>query len=506
MTGSPVQALKTRLAEIHNLDMASTLLRWDERVYMPPGGAHARGEQRATLSKISHALLTSNEMAGLLEVAEREVGDTNGLSENISDEAALVRIARRNFDRAVRLPEALVLELARTRSLAYSQWLESRLDGNFAHFAPWLEKLLDLQRQAAQCYGYKERMYDALFDHYEPGMTSSSLDPIFEELKAAIIPLARELQSKLDTVSNDFLFRDYNLAHQREFIDAVVTDCGFDWSRGRQDTSVHPFCTNFSSSDVRITTRYSQNDLRSALFGSLHEMGHALYEQGTAPELDGTPLSGAVSLGVHESQSRLWENLVGRSRPFWSHYYPKLQQAFPDQLSDVTLEQFYRGINRLSTSLIRVAADEVTYDLHIILRYEMENELLEGSLSVADAPDAWNAKMESYLGVVPPTAKEGILQDIHWSAGAFGNFPTYTIGNILSVQLWEKAIEVSPQIPKEIAEGQFGSLLGWLRENVHRSGRKLEPQELIQHATGSPLNVKPYTDYLRRKFSEIYEI
>jgi carboxypeptidase Taq len=269
---------------------------------------------------------------------------------------------------------------------------------------------------------------------------------------------------------------------------------------------VHPFCTNFGRDDVRITTRYSRNDLQSALFGSMHEMGHALYEQGIDEALDGTLLGGGTSLGVHESQSRLWENLVGRNREFWSHYFPTLRETFPTQLADVDLEEFYRAMNRVNPSLIRVEADEVTYNLHIILRYEMENELLEERLSVADAPEAWNARMQEYLGITPPSNREGILQDVHWSIGAMGYFPTYSLGNILSVQLWERALQDEPSIPNEIANGRFSSLLGWLRENVHRHGRKFPPRVLVERATGRGLDVAPYAAYLKHKFGAIYNI
>jgi carboxypeptidase Taq len=502
MSDSPLQQLKVRLYDINNLDVTNSLLAWDDRVCMPRGGVKARAEQRTTLSKLSHAMLTSEETARLLEAAEQE----HGSAADDSDEAALLRVARRNFDKATKLPESLVLDIARTRSLAYADWTRAKADDNYAIQAPWLEKLLDLGREVAEAYGYEGEMYDAQLDQFEQGLTCAQIDPVFEELKAETIPLIRAVTERQHLVNYDFLHLDYDITKQKEFAESVLTDCGFDWTRGRQDVSLHPFCTSFSRNDVRITTRYSENKFNSALFGSLHEMGHALHGQGTPPEYEGTPLRGNASMSVSESQSRTWENLVGRSREFWQHYYPKLQAVFPDQLGNVSQEQFYRAINRSTPTLIRVEADEMTYNLHIILRYEMEKELLAGTLSVADAPESWNERMRSYLGIVPTTNREGILQDVHWSSWSFGYFPTYTLGNILSVQMWEKALQDIPQIPVEMAQGQFGSLLDWQRQNIHRHGKKYLPQDLVQRATGSPLTAKPYIKYLKKKFGEIYEV
>jgi carboxypeptidase Taq len=494
--------LKTRLGDIHNLEMAGAVLGWDQQTYMPPGGVVARADQLATLSKISHQMFTSDETARLLEAAERE---NSGLPAQ-SDDACFLVVARRDFDKATKLPEELVTEISRVTSLAQEEWAKAREANEYSQFAPWLERILDLQRRTADALGYEDRLYDALLNQYEYGMTSAELDPIFEELKAAVIPLARDIAERADTVSDEVLHRDYDEDLQRAFAERVLKNCGYDWSRGRQDRSVHPFCTNFGRDDVRITTRYNRNDLQSALFGSMHEMGHALYEQGIDPALDGTLLGGGTSLGVHESQSRLWENLVGRSREFWSHYFPALREAFPTQLGAVSVEEFYHAMNRVNPSLIRVEADEVTYNLHIILRYEMENELLEERLSVADAPEAWNARMQEYLGIMPPSNREGILQDVHWSIGAMGYFPTYSLGNILSVQLWDKALQDEPSISNDIANGRFDALLGWLRENVHRHGRKFPPRVLVERATGRGLDVAPYAAYLKQKFSEVYNI
>ena len=495
-------SLKSRLADVHNLNMAGGVLDWDQQTYMPPGGVAARAEQKATLSKLSHELFTSPETGALLQRAE---GEGAG-ADPASDAAAFLRMARRDYDKATRLPTELVTEIARVTSLAQDEWAKARGDDDYAAFAPWLEKILDLERRTAEALGYEDRLYDALLDQYEPGMTSAQLDTVFADLKREIVPLARAIFERVDTVDASVLHREYDEDLQRQFAESVLQECGYDFTRGRQDRSVHPFCTHFSQGDVRITTRYDRHFLSPALFGSMHEMGHALYEQGADPSLEGTLLSSGTSLGVHESQSRLWENLVGRSRAFWRRYFPRLRQTFPHALADVDEEAFYRAMNRVAPTLIRVEADEVTYNLHIILRYELENELLEGRLSVANAPEAWNAKMREYFGITPPTNREGILQDVHWSIGIMGYFPTYSLGNILSVQLWEKALADVPSIPSDVERGEFKPLLGWLRENVHRHGRKYLPAELIQRATGSPLTSALYVRYLKSKFGEIYGV
>ena len=492
---SNLQQLKARLADVHNLAMAEAVLGWDQETYMPPGGVSARAETRATLAKLSHQLLVSDETAQLLENAERDGG-------NGEDDAAILRIARREFSRATKTPAELVEKLSRTTSLAHSEWIAARAENNFARFAPHLETLLDITRQIALARAPHAPIYDTLLDDYEEGLTCAALEPIWAELKAATVPLVANI-GKAAPIDDSILFLEYDVADQRAFAEKVLTDCGFDWNRGRQDTSVHPFCTHFGRGDVRITTRYSSSDLQSALFGSMHEMGHALYEQGSPESWENSVLAGGVSLGVHESQSRMWENLVGRSRAFWTRYFPDLQKTFPSQLGAVSFEEFYRAINRVSPSLIRVEADEVTYNLHIILRYEIERELLEGTLAVNDAPAAWNAKMQSYLGLVPQTDSEGVLQDVHWSHGSFGYFPTYSLGNILSVQLWEKARE-NDEIKSAIDGAEYAPLLGWLRENIHSQGRKYSPQDLVRRATGEPLSVAPYVNYLQTKFGEIY--
>jgi carboxypeptidase Taq len=491
-------SLKARLAEAHHLQMAGAVLDWDQQTQMPPGGVAARAEQKATLSRLAHAVLAAPETGALLAACE-SAGDLDPES----DDGALVRMARRDFDRATRLPGELVAEIARVTGLAQEEWAKARAADDYGAFAPWLERILELERRAAEALGYKDRLYDALLDQYEPGMTSAEVDRVFTALKEGIVPLARAIFERVDRVDSSLLYGAYPEDLQQRFARQVLAECGYDFSRGRLERSVHPFCTHFSQGDVRITTRYDTGFVSQALFGCLHEMGHALYEQGTAPPLEGTLLANGASLGLHESQSRLWENLVGRSRPFWTRYLPLLRETFPGPLAGADVEGFYRAINRVAPTLIRVEADEVTYNLHIMLRYELENELLEGRLSVTDAPEAWNARMEEYLGLTPDSNRNGILQDVHWSIGIMGYFPTYTLGNILSVQVYQAAME-DAAVAGDTAEGRYGSLLEWLRERIYRHGRKLLPSELIPRATGSPLSVEPYLGYLKTKFGELY--
>jgi carboxypeptidase Taq len=505
MTGTALERMTAHMAELNAVKNAAAVLGWDQQTSMPPGGAAARADQFGALSKIIHGMATGSDTARLLEAAELETND----QDPDSDAAAYVRVARRDFDRATKLPTALVSEIARTSALAHEQWAQARAENDYARFAPWLEKNLDLTRQVAGHLGYGGgEMYDALLNQYEPGMKTVEVRAMFEAIKPTLVGLVKAIAAQGPDAGDDSVLRRlFPEASQEAFGRQVVSALGFDWTRGRQDRAVHPFCTSFTRGDVRITTRFDQHFLPTALFGSMHETGHALYEQGVAPRYDGNVLGGGASLGVHESQSRLWENLVGRSRPFWQRYYADLQAAFPDALSEIGAETWYRAINSVSPSLIRVEADEVTYNLHILLRFELEVEMLEGRLSVVDAPAAWNAKMEQYLGLTPPDDAQGILQDVHWSGGSMGYFPTYSVGNLLSVQLFEKADEsLGGQTAALIANGDFSPLLGWLRENVYQWGRKYEPSVLVRKITGGPLDPTPYLRYLMTKFGEIYDL
>ncbi len=493
-----LQSLKDRLATISDLDAASLNLAWDQQTYMPEGGVRGRAEQLATLARLAHEMLVSDDTRRLLD-------SLNGLDAD-TDDGAIVRIARRDHEKSTKLPSRLVEEVSRARSLAEPTWAKAREASDWEAFAPHLEDLLSLQREAAEHLGYEEHPYDAMLDGFEPGARKSSLEKTFGELKAGIVPLLRRISESPDGERARPLHGAFDVKLQEEFGASVATAFGYDWSRGRQDRAIHPFCVGMNPGDVRITTRFDPECLSLALFATLHESGHGMYEQGINPDYSRTPLGGGASMGVHESQSRTWENLVGRSRPFWDHHYPVLQKTFPEALGETDPETFYRAINAVQPSEIRVEADELTYNLHILLRFELEAALFEDSLSVADLPEAWNAKMEEYLGITPENHARGVLQDVHWSAGLFGYFPTYTIGNVLSVQLFEAAVKQHPRINEEISRDEFGTLLGWLHENVHQYGRKYDPEDLITKATGRPLDTTPYLNYLNEKFGGLYDL
>lgn len=495
-----LNALKARTAEVINLNYAASVLSWDQQTYMPPGGAESRAEQMATLRKYSHQVMTADETGRLLEAAEQEVA---GLSQD-SDEAGLVRIIRRDYDRSTKLPSEHVVEFSKTTTIAHETWVKARAEDNFALFLPTLEKIFDLCRQRAEYLGYQDQRYDALLDQYEAGATTAQVETLFSNLREELVPFVAAILERANLVSDEPLHRTFPANKQAEFGLMVAQKMGYDMRRGRQDLAVHPFCISFSRDDVRITTRYDENFLNDGLFSTLHEAGHAMYEQGIPAHYSGTSLGRGVSLGVHESQSRLWENIVGRSRGFWKRFYGDLQQTFAGILDDVSVEDFYRAINRVSASYIRVDADEVTYPLHIMLRFELEQDIFNGKLAVKDAPEAWNAKMESYLGIRPRNHAEGVLQDVHWSSGIMGYFPTYAMGTMLSAQLYNAALADHPSIPSEINQGEFSTLLQWMNTHVHAYGRKYMPADLVVKATGQPLQHHAYMNYLRAKFGEIY--
>src|SRR5215213_9603748 len=490
------QALGERLAMIGDVYSTASVLAWDRQTYMPEGGVRSRAEQLASLARLAHEMLVSSETGELLERAgEREPG---------SDEAALLRLARREHGQASRLPARLVAETSRATALAEPAWVQARESSNWSLFAPHLERVLALKREEA-CHLDGKHPYDAMLDRYDPGASTQRLRMMFHELKAEVVPLVREVSARLGEDRAAPLRGEFDEVAQEAFGRAVISSFGYDWSRGRQDKAVHPFCISFGDpGDVRITTRFDPELLSVALFATCHEAGHALYEQGVDPSYSRTSLSGGVSMGVHESQSRLWENLVARSRPFWSYFHDGLGAAFPDVRGEVDLETVYRAGNAMRPSEIRTEADELTYDLHVLLRFELELALFEGDLAVSDLPQAWNAKMEEYLGIVPANDARGVLQDTHWAIGYFGYFPSYTVGNVLSVQLFEAAVDERPEIMPQMERGEFDALLEWLRENIHRHGKKYEPDDLISNATGQPPNTTPYLRYLHRKFGELY--
>ncbi len=496
-----IESLKAHAAEIGHLRNAMAVLDWDVQVNMPPGGAQARADQLGCLARLSHTQFTSDKTRALLEAAEEEA---KGFSLD-SDEARLAGNVRHDFDKAIKLPAELAGEISSHATVTEGVWKRARADNDFTAFAPSLKKSFDLTRQVAECLGYEDDLYDPLLDNFEPGMKTAAVEKIFSELKPHLIELTRAISAKDANKDRSLPAGPFPAAVQNEVTLRIVQAIGYDVSRGRQDQAAHPFCTSFSRDDVRITTRFDEKSLEMALYASLHEAGHALYEQGIPAEYDNSPLGGAASMGFHESQSRMWENMVGRSLPFISFVLPKLKKAFP-VLSGYSANRFHRAVNRVEPSFIRVEADEVTYNLHIMLRFEMERELLSGRLAVTDAPEAWNARMKEYLGVTPPDHSSGILQDVHWAGVLIGYFPTYALGNLLSAQLWSTVRKSVPDVEKLFECGEFEPLLDWLRENVHHQARRLKPGELIKRAMGEDLSPKYYVDYLKTKYGELYDL
>lgn len=497
-----LQALKERLAVVDDLQRAAGVLSWDQQTYMPPRGAAARAEQLATLQKLAHEHFIAAENGALLN----ELAEVTAHLPYDSDEASLVRVTKRDYERATRVPPKLVEEITRAASLAFEAWQRAKAEANFKLFQPYLEKNVELRIELAHCLGYQDRIYDALLDQYEPQMTTAQVEAIFAPLKQDLVALVQAIACRAGAVDDTVLHREYDVHKQWEFGVQVAKSLGLDFERSRQDKAPHPFTISFARNDVRITTRLNPQFLPSALFGTIHETGHALYELGYRPELERTTLAGGASLGVHESQSRLWENIVGRSRGFWQFWFPRLRAVFPEQLADQTVESFYRAVNKVSPSFIRVEADEVTYGLHIMLRVELENALVERRLAVADVPDAWNAKMNEYLGLVPPNDAQGCLQDVHWAYGDLGYFSTYLLGSMFAAQLYAQAVRDVPTIPAHIARGEFSDLLAWLREKVHAHGRKFTLDELARRVTGESLHSRSYVTYLKTKFGEIYGV
>ncbi len=494
--------LKRRLQEASDIASACAVLGWDQATYMPKGGAPARARQGATLSRLVHERFTDPALGKLLDGLVRYA---EGLPDD-ADDSCLIRVVRREYDKAVKVPAEFVARRSEVASASYDAWTRARPDNDFAAMRPFLERVLDFSREYARYLGPYDHIADPLIDDLDDGMTVASVRALFGDLRAELVPIVRTIAEQ-PRADDSCLRRHFPEARQLEFSLAVIGRFGYDLDRGRLDKTHHPFCTKFSSGDVRITTRVKENDLGDALFSTLHEAGHALYEQGVNPAYDGTRLDSGTSAGVHESQSRLWENLVGRSRGFWEHFYPQLRGIFPGQLKTVPLETFYRAINKVERSLIRTDADEVTYNLHVMLRFDLELDLLEGRLEVRDLPEAWRARFKADLGLEPPDDRDGCLQDVHWYGGGIGGaFQSYTIGNILSAQFYAAAIEAHPEIVQEIRRGEFGTLHAWLRDRLYRHGRKFQPDELVRRATGKPMTIEPYIAYLRRKYGELYRL
>jgi carboxypeptidase Taq len=492
-----LELLKERLGEVADIGRAASVLGWDQQVNMPPGGNEARGRQLATLSKIAQEKFITDEVGRLIEDLTRELDGAE------TDEAALLRVTARNYDKARRVPPSFIAEQAIVTSKAFEAWKEARSKSDFSIFQPHLEKVVELVHKYISFFPPGDHPYDTLLDNFEPGMKTADVKAIFDGLRPKQVKLIKAIASSKQ-VKDDFLFKRYNEKKLIDFGVDVITRFGYDWRRGRQDKAPHPFETTFSVNDVRITTRYEDDNPLATLFSTMHEAGHAMYEQGVNPAYERTPLAGGTSLAIHESQSRMWENLVGRSLPFWEHFYPSLKKLFASHLDGVSLKTFYKAINKVEPSLIRVNADEATYNLHIMLRLELEIGMVEGIIAVKDLPEIWNAKMQEYIGITPPDDARGVLQDIHWSGGLIGYFPTYALGNLVSVQLWEKINKDIRKLDDQIRKGDFSELLAWLRKNIHQYGQKYEPQTLVEKVTGSKISPQPYVRYLTKKYSEIY--
>jgi len=492
---SELRTLRERLAEISDIQRSVGVLFWDQRVTMPPLGTPARANAVATLGKILHDRFVDDEIGSLLE-ALRPLEES---LEHDSDDASLVRVTRRDWEKERRVPSELRTELLRAGSEGHLAWVEARKNDDFASFLPVLERNFDLKRRYIECFEWDDSPYTPLLDDYEPFMTTTEVAEVFDAVK----PVLSELVREAPPVDATFLEESYPADLQREFGERVLATVGFTDGAWRLDTTAHPFCISFSTNDVRLTTRYDAVGLHS-LWSSLHEAGHGLYAHGVSPSLERTPLAGAPSLGLNESQSRTWENLVGRSRPFWTHWFEPLQATFPEQLGGVELDELVAAVNRAEPGLIRVDADETTYSLHIILRFDLERQLIEETLAPKDLPEAWNAGMKELLGVDVPDDARGVLQDVHWSSGGIGYFPTYALGNVISLQIWAAVREAIPDLDAQLEAGELGTLSAWLRDNLYSLGRKLTPKETIERITGSPtIDPEPYLAYLREKMAAL---
>lgn len=496
-------ALKKAARELYLLEHTQATISWDMETNMPEAGNEERSDQLALLEGIMHRKLTSPETGRLLSVLGADDEKPEGKGDFLIEDKAFIREMYRSYSRASRLPESLVTEMARQTGLSHNSWVSARRDKDFSIFEKDLTKIIELNREKAEKIGYKDQPYDALLDEYEPYMTARGVEDVFGPLGEKLADLTSRIASSKQ-VDTSFIEKPFPVDRQDSFGRSVIKKMNYPESRGRLDISAHPFTTTLGADDVRITTRYDENLVLSGLFSNIHECGHALYELGTGEKIRGTLLSNGVSLGIHESQSRFWENMVGRSIPFWEYYYPDFQKTFPENLKDVPLELFYKAVNKVSPSFIRVEADEVTYSLHVILRFELEKAMLSGELKVSSLPDAWDSRMKELLGITPADAAEGVLQDVHWSAGLVGYFPTYALGNLYAAQFENSMRKAMPGMDDDIRNGELGNILGWLRGNIHQHGMIYPAAELCRRVTGEDLNPTYFTDYLENKYGGIY--
>ncbi|HEY9248298.1 MAG TPA: carboxypeptidase M32 [Rariglobus sp.] len=503
MPADSYERLVAKLKRIHYLGTVAGLLGWDEQVNLPPDSADQRAEQLALLAELQHAAASDPEIGKLLAGLENQVCHLmSDKPSGFDGRRVVLREARKDYERVVKLPSEFVAEKARLSSAAYHAWAEAKTKSDFAAFAPFLEKHLALAKQEAAYLGWGDRPYDYAIDKHDPGMTAANLAELFAELKAGLVPLVRAIAASPVRARTD-IFKGFPVDAQRAFLREVTERLGFNYRRGRIDVSLHPFCEG-SGADIRMTTRFDADHPLDSLFSSIHETGHGLYEQGLPLDAQGTPLGQNAGMGVHESQSRLWENQVSRSRPFWTFFEPRFRETFPAQLAAVSSDELYLAVNEVSPTLIRVDSDEVHYNLHILLRFELERRLFAGELAVRDLPAAWNALSAELLGLTPPSDKQGVLQDVHWSGGAFGYFPSYCLGNMIAAQLWFTVRREFPELDADFEKGDFSRLLGWLRANIHGQGRRHETLELVRRVTGEALTPKYLLRYLQERYAPLY--
>lgn len=498
----PLEQLRERMAALADLRNAAKLLEWDQQTMMPPCGAAARAEAVATVQRISHEMFVSGQTGRLIEAAAAHLDEIAPES----DEASLVRVTRRDWDKARRVPSELAAEMARASSVGHQAWIQARENSDFESFRPYLEHNFQLVRRYIECFDGFECPYDAVLDDFEPGGRTIEVARLFEELKGELRPLIATVSEHADRVNDSCLHGHFPVDRQRELVRWLVEQMGFDPASWRIDDAVHPFATGFGNQDVRITTRWDESYFPTAMYGAMHECGHGLYEEGVAPSLQRSPLGHADSLAMHESQSRLWENMVGRSRPFCGVLAPRIAGLFGGPVATLDGDTLYRAVNRATPSLIRVEADEVTYGLHIMVRFELEQELIDGGVAIHDLPEAWNARYKEYLGVDVPDDAHGVLQDVHWAAGLIGYFPTYALGNLIAGQLLQRARADLPDLDEQLGGSQLHGLREWLRDHVHRHGAKFLTSELLERVVGGPIQVAPFVDYLKAKLSQVYDL
>lgn len=497
MTTSLYQSYAQKMQKIADIGSSIAVLSWDQETYLPEKGADHRASQIATLSGIAHELSTADDLGDMLQQLYAQRADLSQIDRRNVDESW------KNYQRSKKFSSEFVMEMSRTVSEAFQHWVKARSANQFDIFKPFLAKLIDLKRQEAAILGYEHHPYDALLDQYEPGERTANIDTLFADVKSQLVDFVHEiaLRPKPD---NAFMYGHFDKDTQWQFGIELLKQMGYDFASGRQDVSAHPFTISFTPNDVRVTTRIDENDLYTMIWSCIHEGGHALYEQGLPGDQYGLPVGSALSLGFHESQSRLWENNVGRSLPYWTYHFPHLQRLFPTQLGGVTVHDFYRAINIVQPSFIRTNADELTYHFHILIRFELEKALIEGSLDVDDLREAWNSKYKAYLGLDVPDDRQGVLQDVHWSHGSFGYFPTYSLGSFYAAQFYARAVADIPQLEAQIAQGNCQLLLDWLRKHIHEKGNLYTAEELCTAITGENLNFSYFMQYAKQKYGKMY--